>query len=314
MAGDISKVAVVGTGQMGPTIAVVTALNGCETTLIGRSPESVARGRRGFDAALDFLVEHEVYAPEAAAEARSRLRETTDQREAAGADLVVECIVEHVPTKQEFFKGLDELCPPETILASNTSGLRITEIAALMRRPERAVTTHFWNPGHLMPLVEVMQGERTSEETIQRTRAFLKRCGKRPVVGRKDMPGQIGNRILQAVIREATYMVQEGIASADDVEEAIKAGPGLRFPVYGPLEHLDYVGLDLGLRVQATVLPSLCNSPEPGKLLQDLVAGGNLGAKTGKGYHDWQRRSVDELRQTRDLFLVERLKEAQRGS
>ena len=304
----ISKVAVVGTGQMGPTIALVVALNGCEVTLVGRSAESLARGKAGFEGALSFLVTNEAVAPEAAAAARGRLAETTDQSAVADADLVVECIVEHLPTKQEIFRSLDELCPPEVILASNTSGLRITDIAALMRRPERAVTTHFWNPGHLMPLVEVIQGERTSEATIERTYGFLRRCGKQPVVGRKDVPGQICNRLFQAVIREAVYMVQEGIASAEGVETAIKAGMGLRFPVYGPLEHLDAVGLDLGLKVQATVLPGLCSSSEPAQLLKDLVARGNLGASTGQGFYDWRQRSVEELRRTRDLFLVERLK------
>lgn len=226
------------------------------------------------------------------------------------ADLVIEAIVEHLPTKQAFFRELDALCPPAVILSSNTSGLRISDIASLMTHPERAVTTHFWNPGHLMPLVEVIQGEHTSEETVQRMHRFLQRCGKRPVIGRKDVPGQICNRLLQAVIRECIYMVQEGIASAADVEMALKAGAGRRFPVYGPLEHLDAIGLDLGIAVQTSVLPSLCNSTRPGQYLKELVAGGHRGAATGQGFYDWQARSVDELRHTRDLWLVQRMKEA----
>lgn len=309
MEAGIEKVAVLGTGQMGPGIAVSVTLAGLEVTLIGRSPESVERGLKGYDAALDFLVEHEAVTTGAAAEARARLRTSTDQAVAARVDAVIECIVEHLPTKQELFRDLDDLCGPDVILASNTSGLRITDIAALMtRHPERAVTTHFWNPGHLMPLVEVIQGERTSEETIRRTRELVRRCGKRPVVGRKDLPGQICNRMFQAVIREAIYMVQEGIASAEDVETAVKAGMGIRFPVYGPLEHLDYVGLDLGLRVQRTVLPSLCNSAEPAQLLERLVASGDIGARSGRGFYDWHERSVEELKRQRDLFLVERMK------
>ena len=307
----ISRVAVIGTGQMGPGIALVANLAGWPVTLIGISPEEVAKGLRNYETALNFLVEHGATAPEEAAQARTRLQTSLNIEDVRSADLVIEAIVEHLPTKQELFQHLDELCPPATILASNTSGLRITDIAARMQlHPERAVTTHFWNPGHLMPLVEVIQGEKTSDETIQTTVAFLKRCGKRPVIGRKDLPGQICNRLFQAVIREAIFLVQAGIASAEDVETAVKAGMGLRFPVYGPLEHLDAVGLDLGIAVQSTVLPSLCNSGEPGELLRSLVAEGKLGAKSGQGFYDWSERSVADLQRTRDLFLVERLKEA----
>lgn len=308
----VSNVVVIGTGQMGPGIAVVTTLAGCQTRLVGRTTESVARGRDRYEVALEFMVAHEVVTPDEAYAARARLSESTDQRDAATADLVIESIVEHLPTKQAFFRTLDEFCPPDIILASNTSGLRISDIAASMRHPERAITTHFWNPGHLMPLVEVIQGEHTSEETVQRTFKLLQRCGKQPVIGRKDLPGQICNRLFQAVIREAIYMVQEGIASAEGVETAIKAGMGLRFPVYGPLEHLDAIGLDLAVAVQSSVLPSLCDSKEPGQLLRDLLAAGHLGARTGQGFYNWQERSVDELRRTRDVFLVERMKEARK--
>jgi len=307
----ISNVTVIGTGQMGPGIALVVNLAGLPVNLIGLSIEEVARGLRNYQAALNFLVEHGAVAPEKAAQAQTLLKTSLNIEDARSADLVIEAIVEHLPTKQELFQRLDALCPKETILASNTSGLRISDIAACMtHHPERAVTTHFWNPGHLMPLVEVIQGEKTSDATVQKTYEFLKSCGKQPVIGRKDLPGQICNRLFQAVIREAIYLVQEGIATPQDVETAIKAGMGLRFPVYGPLEHLDAVGLDLGIAVQTTVLPSLCNSVEPGELLRSLVADGKLGAKSGQGFYNWSERSVTELQRTRDLFLVERLKEA----
>lgn len=310
MKGEIKRVAIFGTGQMGPGIAVTAVLAGCDTILVGRTPLSVARGQARFDAALAFMVENGVVFPGEAASAAERLVTAIDIGAAAQVDLVIESIIEHLPTKQQFFRALDEVYSPDVILASNTSGLRISDIAALMERPERAVTTHFWNPGHLMPLVEVIQGQRTSEETVQRTYRFLQHCGKKPVIGRKDVPGQICNRLLQAVIRECIYMVQEGIASAEDVETALKAGAGLRFPVYGPLEHLDAVGLDLAITVQTSVLPSLCSSAEPGQYLKDLVADGHLGARSGRGFHDWRRRSVDELRRARDQFLVQRMKEA----
>jgi 3-hydroxybutyryl-CoA dehydrogenase len=310
MSDGIEKVFIAGAGQMGPGIAMSVALAGCHTWMTDINPTSLEEGVRKFNANLDFLVEHEVISSAEADAARPNLHSVPDLSMAAQADLLIECIVEKLPIKQAFFKQVDEICPLSTILASNTSGLRISEIAALMAHPERAVTTHFWNPGHLMPLVEVIQGEKTSDETVDRVYAFLKRCGKQPVIGRKDTPGQICNRLFQAVIREAIYIAQSGIASVEDVETAIKAGMGIRFPVYGPLEHLDVVGLDLGLAVQSTVLPALCNSTEAGDYIKELVAKGNLGAKTGKGFYDWSERSVDQLKQERDLFLVERMKAA----
>jgi 3-hydroxybutyryl-CoA dehydrogenase len=306
----IAHVAVIGTGQMGPGIAVVTALAGCRTTLIGRTAESVARGRAAFDAALAFMVETGVVSPGEAASAAAQLTTATATAAAVPAGMVVEAIAEHLPTKQELFATLDELCPAETILASNTSGLRITDLAVRMRRPERAVTSHLWNPPHLMPLVEVMQGARTSEDTVQRTVRFWLRCGKQPVIGRKDAPGQIGNRLQHALMREALYIVQEGIASAEDVDKAIKAGPGLRWPVYGPFDHMDVVGLGLVETIQATVLPSLCNSTEPSPYLHALVAAGQLGVRTGQGIYDWHVRSSEEVLRARDRFLAERMKEA----
>lgn len=310
---SINSVAVVGTGQMGPGIAVATTLAGFDTTLVGRSEESVARGGQAYEAALSFLVDHSAISSEEASAARGHLARSTDLTAVAPADLVIESIVEHLPTKQHFFAELEGICPPETLISSNTSGLRITDIAIRMQRPERAVTTHFWNPGHLMPLVEVIQGEHTTEETVQRVFAFLTECGKRPVIGHKDVPGQICNRLFQAVIREAIYIVENGIASPEGVETAIKAGMGLRFPVWGPLEHIDAAGLDLAVKVQGTVLPSLCRATEPGQYLQDLVARGDLGEKTGRGFYDWSARSMEDLKEARDLFLVERYKEARRS-
>lgn len=308
----ISRVAVFGTGQMGPGTAAVAALAGCTTTLVGRSAASAQRGRSALDALFTLLVDNELISAGEAAAANQRLTVTDDIHSAAPADLAIESIVEHLPTKQTFVCDLEDIFGPDAIISSNTSALRITDIAALMKRPERAVTTHFWNPPHLIPLVDVMKGEKTSMETVERVYAFLKRCGKQPVIGRKDVPGQVGNRLQAALVREAIYMVQEGIVSVEDCETAIKAGFGLRLPVYGPFEHNDNTGLDLTLAVQSTVVASLCNASEPLPLLKQMVAEGRLGAKTGRGWYDWSNRSMDDVRRRRDLFLIERAKAARK--
>jgi len=314
MMGDgIRRVAVLGTGQMGPGIGLVCALAGCTVTIVGRSAESVGRAHQAVADALAFLLENKAVTQRAARAAQTRLTFTADRGAAAPADLVVESIAEHLPTKQRFFCELEDIFPPNTIIASNTSGIRISDIAAHMRKPERAITAHFWNPPHLMPLVDVIKGERTAQDVVDRVVAFLTRCGKKPVVGRKDVVGQIGNRLQHALIREAMYMVQEGIVSVEDCETAIKAGFGLRLPVYGPFEHSDAVGLDLTQAVQSVIVPGLCNAAQPLPLLNDMVSRGDLGVKTGRGFYDWSTRDVTELRRQRDLFLVERMKAERRA-
>lgn len=299
-----AQIAVIGTGMMGPGMALTFALGGSRVAMVGRSAESVERGYAGLDEALAFLIRHGLLDREQAPVLRDRVWGTADIEEAvAGAGLVQESVVERLDAKRELFARLEGLTSPDTILASNTSGLRISDIAVQLQHPERAATLHFWFPAHLMPLVEITQGERTSLETVDALVALLRRCGKAPVVARKDVPGQVANRLQHALFREATYMVQEGIASAEDVDLALKMGPGRRWPVYGVLEHHDIVGIDLGLSVQRSLVPGLCRSPEPVPLLQEKVDRGEVGVKTGKGFYDWSHRDHEALKERRDAFL-----------
>jgi 3-hydroxybutyryl-CoA dehydrogenase len=170
------------------------------------------------------------------------------------------------------------------------------------------LTTHFWNPPHLMPLVELVQGERTSPAIVEGVREFLVACGKTPVVVRKDRPGQLGNRLQMALVREAVNIIAEGIADADAVDTVAKNGFGLRMPAYGILEHQDVVGLDLGVRVADYVARDLNNEPRAPEYFHELVRAGQLGVKTGRGFYDWSVKSADEVRAKRDAFLIEVLR------
>ena len=298
--------------MMGPGIAAILALAGHPTRLYGRGEDSLARGLSATNRIVDFLADKGVVSAAAAAHAHQDLSGTTDLAVAVGdAEVVFESIPEDMQLKQAFFERLEALTSATTLLVSNTSGLRISEIAARLERPERAVTTHFYMPPHLVPLVDVVKGERTSDETVSRIKTLLTAAGKRPVVVLKDTPGQLGIRMLQAVNREAFHIVREGIASAEDVDIAIKYGPGLRFPVYGPLEHADVVGLDLIESVASYVWPDLSTATAP-DVLHALIAEGDLGVKSGRGFYDWSRKSADEVKAIRDAFLLQRLLEETR--
>jgi 3-hydroxybutyryl-CoA dehydrogenase len=302
-------VAVAGTGMMGPGIAATMALAGHNVALWGRTQESVSRGLASSGTILSFLQREDVVSADDADAARAALRGSSDLADVVRvASVVFESIPEDMRLKQQFFQELEQLVAGDAILASNTSGLRISEIAARLERPERAVTTHFYMPPHLVPLVDVVKGERTSDETLATIKALLTAAGKKPVLVLKDTPGQLGIRLLQAVNREAFNIVREGIASAEDVDLAIKNGPGLRFPVYGPLEHADIVGMELIESVASYVFPDLSRDTAP-DVLQDMIKKGHLGAKSGRGFYDWSVRSADAVKAERDAFLLQRLKD-----
>jgi 3-hydroxybutyryl-CoA dehydrogenase len=305
----IQEVAVIGTGMMGPGIAAVTALAGFDVTLIGERPDWAEDGVKKSHALMDQLLISDLTTESAVGRAKLALRGTTDLQAAVqGVQLVIEAITENLELKQQLFQRLDRLTPLEVVLATNTSGLSVTKISALATHRERIATAHFWMPAHLVPLVEVVMSPYTSEQTAQTLLEFLRRCGKKPALVRKDLPGQLANRILQAMIREATSLVQEGVATPEDVDNALKNGLGIRLPVWGVIEHIDAVGLDLCLNVQNSVLPALNNEPHAVQLFADKVTQGDLGVKTGKGFYDWNRRSIDDLKQLRDDFIIQTLR------
>jgi 3-hydroxybutyryl-CoA dehydrogenase len=308
------KALVMGTGMMGPGIALTLAQGGLQVKLVGRTDQSAERGMKNFQTCLKRLRDQKLLrVSEASKIERFVSGSTKILAEAAASDLIIESIVEDLKTKRNFFLQLENVCSTSTVFTSNTSGYRITEITSSLNHPERTVTTHFWNPPYLIPLVEVIMGDRSSPEIAQSVYDLLKKCGKSPVLIRKDVPGQLGNRLLHAVIREAAYMVQEGICTAEDIDTAVKNGFGLRFPVFGPLDHTDIVGVDLVASVQTSLAPHLCNVPECLPILREKVDRRELGASTGKGFYDWSIRNPDKVRRIRDEFIIRRLKERKKG-
>ncbi len=305
---DVRRVAVAGTGMMGPGIAATFALAGRQATIVSRTPESASKGVTTAKSLIEVLASNGLADPDQATQAMARLSSSTDPEAAVRAvQLFVESIPEDLATKQAFFARLDK-ASSDTILCSNTSGISITAIAEKSSRPERILTTHFWNPPYLMPLVEVAVGKRTNPKIAQQVMEILRGCGKVPVMVHHDRPGQLGNRIQHAMIRECVNIVQEGIATAEDVDLAMKTGVGLRLPVYGVFEHADMVGLDLVKAVQDYILPDLSPVKEAGRLHKEKVARGELGVKSGRGFLEWTPEKATEVRASRDAFLIQFLR------
>lgn len=306
---EASRIAIIGAGMMGSGIAASAALGGNEVALFDSQPARAVRGLELAAKHLRQLVDGSLVTEADSAQARARVHLATDLKAAvAGAFWVIEAVTENLTLKQALFRTLDEIVGPDVILTSNTSGLRISDIILDVKRRARTATTHFWFPAHLVPLVEIVMSESTDQAMADRLLQILRGWGKVPVIVRRDVPGQLANRILQAVIREATAIVESGLASAEDVDTAVKMGMGLRFPAWGPLEHVDTVGLELCASVQENVLPSLYNEPRPVPMFRGLLADGNAGVASGKGFYDWSVRSHSDLVTQRDRFLIQALR------
>jgi 3-hydroxybutyryl-CoA dehydrogenase len=292
--------------MMGPGIALTLALSGVRATILSRTEEGAASGLDKARFQAKVLAGNGLADAEQVAQALELIHASCHFDETiAAVDLVIESGPENMDFKQELFSRMDALARPQTVLATNTSGLSITAIASRCTRPERVLTTHFWNPPHLMPLVEIVKGEKTAASAAEDIRDLLIACGKTPVIVKKDRPGQLGNRLQMALVREAANIVAEGIATAEDVDAVAKNGFGLRMPAYGIFEHMDVAGLDLALSVVEYVTQDLYNEPRAPQYFRDLVSSGNLGAKTGRGFYDWSVKNADDVKRRRDEFLIE---------
>jgi len=299
------KIAVVGAGLMGHGIAQVFALRGFSVGLTDISAKALDAALDNVRANLALLAGRGIIESEAAGPAVSRIDITTDMARAVdGADLVVEAVVENLEIKQNIFRALDDICPDNVILATNTSVISITEIAARTQHKARVVGTHFWNPPYLIPLVEVVRGDHTADHVMDRTIELLKAVGKHPVRVNKDVPGFVGNRLQHALWREAISIVEHGIADAATVDECVKFGFGLRLPILGPMENSDLVGTDLTLAIHTYILKHLERSPDASALLKEIVARGDLGFKTGRGFQQWSAQDIADTHNRLKTYLL----------
>jgi 3-hydroxybutyryl-CoA dehydrogenase len=282
----IKRIGVVGSGIMGSGVAEVAARSGFEVVLRSRSREGADAMLGGLEASLARQVKKGRIEESDAADVRARVSAVTAIDELAACELVLESIVEDLPVKQELFRGLDRVCAPGAILATNTSTLPVVDMAMVTQRPDRVCGIHFFNPAPAMSLVEVVPAITTSDATLEEARTFIAACGKTSVTV-KDQAGFVVNALLFPYLNNAVRLFDAGVASRDDIDTAMKGG--CNFPM-GPLELLDLVGLDTSLAILDALYAEF-RDPNfaPAPLLRRMVAADRLGRKSGAGFYDYQR-------------------------
>ena len=303
----IKNILIAGGGMMGKNIAFVFASKpDYAITVYDLYPTDVEAGIRKNCAQL---VEKGVITEEELGERLGRIGFTTDIDDARikQADFVIEAVFEDMQVKRETFAKLEARCRPDAIFCTNTSVMSPSEISAELQHRERFVGTHFWNPGHLIPLVEVVKSEATSDETAETVMEVLKAVGKEPVLCRKDVPGFIANRMQHALWREAISIVENGIADAETVDKAVRYSFGLRLPQLGPLENSDMVGTQLTYNIHSYILEHIEDSHKPSPVLRQMLDEGKLGFKSGEGFMKWTDEAVEKSNADLNEYLIRML-------
>lgn len=306
----MEKLGIIGCGTMGHSIALTAAWAGLPVKLHGINNTETEKAQLAIGDKLRLLSENGLLVGDTIEMIKSRISITHSIDEiAAVSSFIIETIPENIDLKRDLFGYLDKVCGPDVILATNTSGLSPTMIALGTLNPQRIVASHFWNPAHLIPLVEVIRGEKTSDQTVQRAFDLLKYMNKRPIEVKKEIPGFVGNRLQFALFREAQYILEQGIASKEDIDAAVTYGIGRRLPVTGPFVSADMGGLDVFSAIADYLFNDLSNASSSSPTLKKLVEDKNFGAKTGEGYYKWDRLFLEEMNQKREMELMRFLKQ-----
>ena len=305
---EIRNVTIVGAGTMGHSLAQVFAQGGCSVWLNDVKEGILERAKKLIASNLETLVELGIVEKNQKGPILDRVQTTVKLEEAGKkADFVIEAIIEDEPAKKEMFSRLDKICPPETILASNTSYMDIFKFVET-KRPEKVLIAHWFAPPHIVPLVEIVRGPQTSPDTVDRVKALMLKMGKKPIVITKFLPGFIGNRLQSALGNEVLHLLDEGYATPEDIDTATKASFALRMPILGLVKRMDFTGLDLSQKIISNATYKIPPQRTKSKSVDALVEKGKLGVKTGSGFYEYGGRSTEEIMKERDIKLI-RLRE-----
>ena len=306
---QIERIAVVGAGLMGHGIAQEFALAGYQVRLHDLSDDRLRAALTNIRANLQRLSSLGRLESTRIDPALAAITVSTDLgRTVSGAELVIEAIVEELGAKHALLRSLEALCGQDTLIASNTSSFMPSRLAEAVSRPDRLLVAHYFNPPYLIPLVEIVPGPETSSDTIAAMVGLLENVGKAPVVLRKEATGFVGNRLQFALFREALAIVEQGIADPEAVDQVVRFGFGRRLAAAGPFEVFDLAGLDTIAAVAAEIFPELATASPSGQqvpeLLRQKVQQGELGVKSGRGFHEWTDEKIEELRRRLTQALV----------
>ena len=303
----LDRTAVIGGGLMGSQITLVLAQGSRETLLVSRTQETLDRAMENIRRYVGDLHRHDLLRGETPEAVLARIRPTTELETAVGSsEFVVESISENLEAKQEVFQRMDAAAPRATVLASNTSGLPITQLGERMVHQDRIAGSPFFQPAHIVPVLEVIRGDRTSDKTMDRTCEIWKRLDRVTLRVNKDGPGFLVNRLQHAIIREAVHLLVTGVADADSIDRAVELGLAPRFTTAGPLKQRDINGLKMHVQVAEHLWKNLGGWEEPLAYLQAMVARGETGLESGKGYYDWSGQDPAAVRSEKDELLLRR--------
>lgn len=303
----IKRVLVAGAGTMGHSIALVFAKGGYEVDLVDIRKEILEKSLRLIRANLQTLKEEKMVDVKSISEILGRIHPSTSLEVAKRVDLVVEAISEIPKAKRELFQTLNRLCPERTIFTSNTSYLNIFQLTKGIR-PGKMLICHWYAPPHLIPLVDLVRGPRTSEKALHTVKQILLKLGKTPVEMKKFIPGYIVNRLQRAMAREIFFLLDGGYATAEEIDCAVKNSLGIRIPVVGVVQRYDYTGLDLALTFEKNPSIRLVSKERIPKSLSRLVRKGYLGVKSGRGFYDYSSKGIEEILKERDRKLIAMVK------
>lgn len=302
------KVGIAGAGTMGSGIAQIFARKGHDVVITDIKEEFLEKSKKLVSIFNSSLIEENLMTEEEAKNTVKNISYSIDKNVFSDADLIIEAIVEIMEVKQDFWKEVEGIASKDAIFATNTSGLSVNGISEKVKNKNRFVGTHFWNPPHIIPLVELIRGESTDDKTIDTLMDLVESIDKVPVVVQKDAPGFIGNRLQFAVLREALNIAEQGIASFEDIDKAMKYGPGFRYPIIGPLETADLGGLDTFYYISSYLFNELSDVKQPQEVLKSLMDKGELGVKSEKGFYDYSDGKDEEAIKRRDKMFFKMLK------